>query len=337
MEEESVIFVRTHLAPDGAACLRFIPSEILEVKSTPAEVSYLPGRDFNWIEGTNIISLTKTSRIRAWGPSDLRREKMSQDFDCSHRDGGDEIFYAAGREYHDMQVSVTSRHAKDAWRCPLPLYAGDLLSGSIGKLRRGEPLKLVVLGDSISEGANSSAAYPAPPFQPGYAELLTEKLRNTYRSSIILENLSKGGMASNWGCVTARAVADMRPDLVILAFGMNDAPLFSEEISRENILSIIDTVKQGSPQVEFILVSPMLSNPDWVSIDHSSLFRYRDMLEGVRGPGCALADITSIWRYLLEVKPFCDMTGNGVNHPNDFGYRIYAHALSSLLINPEVS
>jgi hypothetical protein len=28
------------------------------------------------------------------------------------------------------------------------------------------------------------------------------------------------------------------------------------------------------------------------------------------------------------------MTGNGVNHPNDFGHRIYAQVLSALLIEP---
>jgi acyl-CoA thioesterase-1 len=49
-------------------------------------------------------------------------------------------------------------------------------------------------------------------------------------------------------------------------------------------------------------------------------------------PGIALADLTSIWSALLQHKKDWDLTGNGVNHPNDFGHRIYAQALSTLLI-----
>jgi hypothetical protein len=45
-----------------------------------------------------------------------------------------------------------------------------------------------------------------------------------------------------------------------------------------------------------------------------------------------MADMTDLWAELLKHKPYWDLTGNGVNHPNDFGHRIYAQALSALLI-----
>ncbi len=51
-------------------------------------------------------------------------------------------------------------------------------------------------------------------------------------------------------------------------------------------------------------------------------------------PGVALADMTSIWAEMLKHKKDWDMTGNGVNHPNDFGHRVYAQVLSALLISP---
>lgn len=34
----------------------------------------------------------------------------------------------------------------------------------------------------------------------------------------------------------------------------------------------------------------------------------------------------------MKAKNFLDLTGNGVNHPNDFGHRVYARVLSALLI-----
>jgi hypothetical protein len=44
--------------------------------------------------------------------------------------------------------------------------------------------------------------------------------------------------------------------------------------------------------------------------------------------------MTSVWTGFLELKQDWDLTGNGVNHPNDFGHRVYAQVLSALLIPP---
>ena len=34
---------------------------------------------------------------------------------------------------------------------------------------------------------------------------------------------------------------------------------------------------------------------------------------------------------MVRKSPY-DLTGNGINHPNDFGHRLYAHTILSLLI-----
>ena len=44
-----------------------------------------------------------------------------------------------------------------------------------------------------------------------------------------------------------------------------------------------------------------------------------------------IADMTSMWRDLLKRKKFADITGNGVNHPNDFGHRTYAQIILTLI------
>jgi len=41
-------------------------------------------------------------------------------------------------------------------------------------------------------------------------------------------------------------------------------------------------------------------------------------------PGSALADVTAVHSRLLASKRYVDMTGNNVNHPNDFLTRVYA-------------
>ena len=36
------------------------------------------------------------------------------------------------------------------------------------------------------------------------------------------------------------------------------------------------------------------------------------------------------WEKLLTRKNFADLSGNNVNHPNDFGHRLYAEVLFTI-------
>lgn len=99
---------------------------------------------------------------------------------------------------------------------------------------------------------------------------------------------------------------------------------------RQNIKGIMDTIRKDSPETEFILVSPMLGNPEW-GIPMEQFGLHRDALRKLTGKGVALADLMSVWEKLLKRKSFYDLTGNGVNHPNDFSHRVYAQVLLRML------
>ena len=58
---------------------------------------------------------------------------------------------------------------------------------------------------------------------------------------------------------------------------------------------------------------------------------YLEALKALEGPGVAVADMWSMHGYLLKHKTYWDMTGNHVNHPNDFLVRIYAQTLLATL------
>ena len=99
-----------------------------------------------------------------------------------------------------------------------------------------------------------------------------------------------------------------------------------------NVSGIIEAVRATSPLAEFVVVSPMLpiAEPD----DHA-LVRfpaYRDALLALCDDGVVLADLTTLWTDLLGRKRGYDLTGNGLNHPNDFGHRLYAQVILSLLV-----
>jgi hypothetical protein len=46
--------------------------------------------------------------------------------------------------------------------------------------------------------------------------------------------------------------------------------------------------------------------------------------------------MTQVWFDLLRRKSVYDVTGNGINHPNDFGHRLYAQVILSLLVEPRL-
>ncbi|MFT5494459.1 MAG: acyl-CoA thioesterase-1, partial [Limisphaerales bacterium] len=125
-----------------------------------------------------------------------------------------------------------------------------------------------------------------------------------------------------------------KPDLVIVAFGMNDSAGRPTDDFRKDIAAIIAKVRADLPDSEFILVATMLGNRDWPRLNQERFPQFRDALTSLCGQGVALADLTAVWTEFLKHKKFSDLTGNGVNHPNDFGHRVYAQVIAALLTPP---
>jgi lysophospholipase L1-like esterase len=246
------------------------------------------------------------------------------------RDGKGGVLHDEGHIYPDMQTIVTYEYAIGAWKGPKPSFDASRLPRTLEMLQKKKPLTIALLGDSISTGCNASAWLKIAPFQPAWQDLLVKNLETVYGSKIVLKNFAVGGTVSEWGLQNIGKVVDVKPDLVILAFGMNDAGSVPGAKYQANIRGMIDAVRKAQPQAEFILVATMRGNPDWAVQDLFPV--YRDALAELCKPGIALADMTSIWTELLKHKKYVDITGNGVNHPNDFSHRIYAQVLSCLLI-----
>lgn len=332
MEGESVLFIKSEADRRPRGSLLFEPTRILSVRSSSGEVTYKEGRDYVWKPSTKEIWLPSGSQIVFKTVQNLRRPAGSQRHALTHRDGKGEILFGGGHEYHDMQTVVTYTYKLDAWAGVKPAFAGDQLPRTINKLKEKTPLTITLLGDSISTGCNASGWAKVAPFQPPYQDLLVMNLKATYGAKVTLKNFSVGGTDTAWGLATIGKVIDARPDLVILAFGMNDSARRPAREYQANIRSMVDAVRTAQPNAEFILVSPMLGNRDWTRLRHELFPQYRDALAELVRPGIVLADMTSIWTELLKHKRDWDLTGNGVNHPNDFGHRVYAQVLSALLI-----
>ncbi len=332
MHGESVLFIKKGGDAEAIASLLFVPTKILSVKSSSGEVVFEEGRDFLWQKGTRKISLPAGSRIVSKTTQEMRRPDKSQRHVLTHRDGNGEIFFAATHQYHDLQTVITYAHSGTEWNGVKPSFAGKQLPKILSKLKKKEPLKVVLLGDSISTGCNASGWADVAPRQPAYQDLFVNNLKTRYQCDVFLKNLSIGGKDTAWGFKVIDDVIEAKPDLVVIAFGMNDAVHRPAADYRSNTKAMINAVRKANPDAEFILIATMLGNKNWTRMKMDLVPQYREVLAGLSGSGVALADMTSIWEEMLKHKSYLDLTGNGVNHPNDFGHRVYAQVLSALLI-----
>lgn len=104
------------------------------------------------------------------------------------------------------------------------MYKGNLLPRTLEKLENRKPLSLVLYGDSVMQGANSTGAENLPPHVPTLFNLFIQNLAARYgNDAISAVNTAEGGQTSEWGMKqAAQRVAAHQPDLVVINFGVND-------------------------------------------------------------------------------------------------------------------
>ncbi|MEQ9407078.1 MAG: SGNH/GDSL hydrolase family protein [Fuerstiella sp.] len=333
--DEPVLFVRDAEDQVAKASLLFPVQKIIAVHDASGEVSFQPDTDFQFEPGRRQIVVPHGSRIVSYAAKDLRRPAGSQKYRLTHRDGNGEILFGAKLEYHNMQTMVTYVKAVDEWPVKMPKFDADVLPRTVQRLQTAQPVSIVLLGDSISTGCNASGWGEGAPYQPPWQDLLLMHLQHCCEGDVRLTNLAVGGTSTPWGLTMIDQVVAQKPDLVLLAFGMNDSAGRSAAEYGQNTAAMIAKIREGRPEAEFILIASMLGNRDWTTLKHDVFPDYRNELAKLAGRGIALADMTSVWTEFLKRKKDRDLTGNGVNHPNDFGHRVYAQVLAALLTDPE--
>ncbi|NCU25909.1 SGNH/GDSL hydrolase family protein, partial [Candidatus Nomurabacteria bacterium] len=328
---EPLMFVKNQDGTIDPAQLLYHPDEIISVRTSDLSKEYKEGTDYTVEDGK--IVLTENTSIFSWAYNTYypTMYKQGQSFG---KTGGGYLMYAEGTTFTRTQVAVTYRHSWK-WKGTIPERQGVRLSGTLEKLKRKEPVKVLFYGDSITVGCNSSGwsgslMYPKVPIWP---ELVIQSLSIKYgNDKITYVNTAVGGTTSEWGKLNASAnVAAHDPDLVVIAFGMNDGAL-DKYMFKSNIRSIMNTVREGSPDTEFLLVSTTLPNKEAAGF-YLSQWQYESVLEELSDEmsGTAIVPMTSMHSYLLKRKRFYDMTGNNINHPNDFLARMYAQSVCEVL------
>ncbi len=329
MYNESVMMISKGGNPPEASLL-FKPKRIISVKNAGQNIEYKKGVDWKYKNGKLI--LLPGSKAVFMTDSILTTDNGKRSFP---RKGGGKVLFNEGAFFHERQLAVTYKHAKNLWKGPVPKFQSENLPHTIALLNKKSALHILLYGDSIAAGANASAKSKAEPNLPDWGTLIVEKLKRSYNTSIKFTNTAVGGMDSRWGIKNVQEqVVAYQPDLVIIAFGMNDGTgKMPAEKFKENIAGIIKNVRDKNEKAEFILVSTMLPNPE--SFFTGTQPDFKKVLEELTGPGITLVDMTEVHRELLKYKSYQDTTGNNINHPNDFLIRWYAQEIAGSLLSDQ--
>jgi acyl-CoA thioesterase-1 len=335
-QREPLFFIQSDTETRPTASLQFYAAKIISVANAIRDTVYEPGIDYEFDETTHSFSLPPGSKI-PFRTLEQMYPLMTSDIPKYRKMQGDTtrgVFFDNGSGYHQLQVEVVYRCKPDQWQGPVPQFAGDALPRTLQKLKTKQSIQLELCGDSISAGYNASKFTKAEPGCPAYGELVSLSLAKHYESPVVFTNHAVNGWNSSQGLqfLVEHPTQGVGADLVIIAFGMND--VFDKNASqfKKNIQDIMAIYRTRSSDVEFILVASMLGNVEWgMPMEQFSL--YREALRELMRQGVAMADLTEMWEELLKHKSFYDLTGNGLNHPNDYGHLIYAQTILSKLID----
>jgi acyl-CoA thioesterase-1 len=336
LHDDPLFFIDSGDGP-AAAALLFPVTQLLTLQSAAGDIEYVEGRDFELDAPAGRVIRAVRSRMPV-----TRREEL---YTRTDPDGSSFMFMrhapqtylmaSEGDLFHRRQVRANYIHPGGLWRGGAPTFDAGALPRTLRLLQARAPISIAVAGDSISEGYNASGFLGVPPFQHPFADLIAAGLHAAYGSPISLRNLASAGWTADQGLADVERVGAVAPDLVIVAFGMNDSGYATARDFGGNIAGIVAGVRGAAPEAEFVLVSPMLPNPEWHYPVMERFAEYRQALGALCVPGVALADVTAIWTDLLTRKSVYDLTGNGINHPNDFGHRVYADVILAMLCDPE--
>ena len=251
-------------------------------------------------------------------------------------------------------IAVTYRHTA-ASTINTPASKTAKFTNVINKIKAGQDIKIVALGDSITDGWSSSSQVNMLPGCPNYHNMVTEYIKATYNVNVTNVNLAYSGKSTPWalnmcsdrGYIPIDKVCAENPDLVVLAFGMNDGCSYDSTTFLGNINTMLNKIKTNCPNACVVVVGTQLPNPEvtWkVTATNSNpgpILKYHIDYE------TALKNAESSWtnaafanttrthmemikntRYnLTGRKTYEDTAGSNSNHPNDYFHRVYAQVI----------
>ena len=325
--------------------LLYEPKKILSVKNYFLDKNFCDNLDYK-IEGKNFIRLS--DNIPYWEENEYYTSTFEK-----YEIGVNEELCARFREkrylkydewdtFTKKQLAISYLH-ESVWGGPIPQSKKYKFTNIINKLKSREDCKFLFYGDSISTGCNASGTHQGgntAPYMPPFHMLVCNYLQEKFGSKIDVINTSVGGKNTNWGLENLQErVIKYSPNIVFIAFGMND-PATPRNVYKQMVREMIEKIHKNLPDTEIMLVSSILPNNEsdekWFANQQYFHIELAELENEYSFVG--LANVTVMQEYMLKNgKHYRDMTANNINHPNDFGHRLYAQVILTTLLGEDFS
>ncbi len=345
----NIIYQETVLCIDDgkeiSGLLQYAPVKILSVRNDTYTTEYVEGTDYT-VSGNKII-LSAGTNCPYLTTENLKGKKIPKPYravnsltavaniDTDYYMWTDNIFFTEGSLIHGHQICVSYVYdIKDADTSVFADY-GSAAPKFLAKLKAGEDVVISITGDSVTAGCSASSYFTRQPLMPQFPTLLSYALKEAYDVKASVKNYAVGGTTSNEAVSTK--VADKlikgKSDLVLIHFGINDSGALSAAQLKANVKKVVDATLESLPECEFLYIKCFPPNPE---LYYDSKFKsyWKAVDELCAEYDCFYSiDLYTPGMKMLETKKYLDITGNGINHPNDFIVRFYAMNLINLFVD----
>ena len=338
--------------------LLYPATEVISVRDSTLQKLYVEGVDYV-VENGN-IKVLKTGSIKILPYSQYHYDISSINDAHYDMNNNSKAFYygetssVSSPGMSQYCIAVTYKHTANSI-VSVPTAKTNKFQKLITKLNNKEDITMVSIGDSITERWSSSASAGLLPGCPSHSNLLASYIREAYGVNVVNNNIAYSGKTTDWALnycndrkyVPVEKIATFNPDLVIVAFGMNDAGGKTPANFLTNINNILNQLKTSCPNAEVLVVGTALPNPQMCWKGGTSAFlNYHDdysatLLEAEKNwTNAAYADVTKAHIEMLKTnggnpnlnngqaltgrKTYQDTSGSNSNHPNDYFIRVYA-------------
>ena len=335
--QETVLLVQEEPTSLATGKLQFSPHKILSIRDYTLQTEYI--KDVDYVIENNVIVRLENSAMPFLTSAHLNGDVVPEGFELKTtisnvttdivKMGG--ALYTESPFYYGHQIQVSYVFNKlDANVSEYPTYQLESLPKLLAKLEDKSPVTVVGIGDSVLEGCSSSKFFNREPFLDTFFDLFVQNVERLFETQVESFNLSVGGKQSGWGVQAQQTneIINKNPDLLLIHFGINDLGAgVSRNIFLDNLEAIILNVRNTNPDIEIMLLSPFAPNEN--IYDLIEMQKYVDNMHYLSNhhEGVVVVDVFKLSLEVLKEKKYFDVTGNGINHVNDYSSRIYLSAL----------
>lgn len=359
IEDQFIPFWERNVMYNEAACfieengnisakLLCTPLKIVCVRDWSLKQEYEEGKDYIWEEGSRTLIRPEGSSIPYFTLGQLAGDNeqggkvpaftgdYQADFDEQGRSRFGNVLYCVGEYLYSRQINITYIYDPQEFTGPTAVYQGDKLPKTMEKLNNGEELNVVFYGDSIPYGCEASSMYNREPKQAPYPQLFRTGLGRIFGSRIGLRNTAVGGTTSAWGLENIdEKLIKYKPDLAVILFGGNDDGIGGAAATCKNMRAMIERIQAELPNCEIIIMSTIVGNEaagfNTPTLKPLLTDGFNQIAEDYQG--VVSIDIYNLHSYMLKSKNYVDLSGNNINHPNDYMIRVHAMQLMAALVD----